>query len=568
LNTKYSDLDLHNFIKSYVKSEGGEVLDVCEEYFTINLPGFMSPRRYTYQPAVSREKKIELIATGSPVLENILQDCLSKGIVASIALREPLISFDKTFKDADFNCELCEKADIEGQTITFCTKSPKCHHRIYNGKIRSTEILKKEPVRFFQFYYSVLFKNKSRKNEELIKILIDEKGSIFECNVLENLEQEVTDYKETIEIEMFDKLKTTADERLDLILKDKKNIFDMLLKKQNTTRLKSLEKKLDEEKLQGSIFKEEKSFDENEWQVRKSEVLLREEESLQTHVSIKFLNLLVIIAQKIDFKIFLTNGSEIESSYIMGITKNPEVKCPECGKVFYEGYATEDGFYLCEECVKQSLETGKIYSKNFNLAIDSAMNEYIEESEGFRCAVCGKLNSKFFEFRCSNDSSSVCYACYSLCAKCEKLFSNKNVRTCKDSGKEYCIEHIVKCDNCGGFIGIDKYRLCEALGKKVCSCTRFGKCILCDQEYSIDSLTLNKCPACRGLTEVMDPSILLLISQYDHSYGKTKKWLFGTNKLNTIAVAKGSFSDTLFVVRGNQVVSSKKISFLNKLRGY
>lgn len=571
MTAKYSTTDLHKFIRSFVESEGGKVVDVCEEYFTIELPDFLNPRKYTYQPAVSREKKIELVATGSQAFEGIVRECLSKGIMSSISLKAkdgPEAYLKNFFKDSDYSCEFCEKADVGGKEISFCTKSPRCYHRINNSKIQSIRILNSGIIRLFQFYFSVLFKNRLRKNEEITKILVDEKGSVYDCDILENPGLEFIDSRETIEIKLFDKLKAVTDETLDFILKDKQNIFDMLLKKQVTNRIKSLEKRLEEEKLQRSISKKNWHFNENEWKIKKDAVLQREGESLKTQLSIKFINLLFITTEKLDFEIHLTNKSKICSSYIVGVTKSAEIECPCCERAFSNGYATEDGLYLCEDCIRQSLETGKIYSKNFNLAIDNTTNEYIEENEGFQCSVCGKLNSRFFEFRCSHDGSSVCYNCYTICAKCAKLFSIKNVERCRDSGNQYCNKHIIRCENCGNPVGIDKYKTCQALGKKVCSCTGFEKCSLCEQEYSTESLVTNKCPACNNLTVVEDRGILYPIIRYAPSYDKAKKWLIGRNKLNSIIVAKGLFSDTLFIVRDNEVVSYKKISFLNKMKGY
>jgi len=48
---------------------------------------------------------------------------------------------------------------------------------------------------------------------------------------------------------------------------------------------------------------------------------------------------------------------------------------------------------------------------------------------------------------------------------------------------------------------------------------------------------------------------------------KNSKWLFGKNALNAIVIAKGFFSNTLYVIEGNQVTYHKTISFLDKLRG-
>jgi hypothetical protein len=562
---------LHKFIKAYVTSEGGDLVDICEEYFTVEFSGQLSPTKYTYQPVVSRESKIDLIATGSPALESIVRDCLSKGILSSVLLRmkeSPEELLRNRFKDIDYSCELCEKVNIKNRELSFCTRSPRCYHRINNAKIESVKIEKSEPLRLFQFYFSVLFRNKLRKNEEMIKILIDEEGNLHHSEILENPDLELIDSTERLDVALFDKLNAIVNETLDSVLEEKKGVFDMPLKRQVVNRLRTLERKLEEERLQRTITKKSWQFDEENWEVQRNAILKGEEEALKTQISVKFLNLLLVRTERIHTEIHLTNNSRIRFSHIVGLSESTELQCPRCKKLFSSGYATEDGFYLCEDCIKQSLETRKIYSSDFDLDIDSTTNEYIEKNEGFRCSVCGSLNSKFFEFRCSHDGSQVCYNCYDVCAKCGKLFSTRYMERCKESGNPYCREHLIRCDNCGSPVGVDKYSTCEALGKKVCSCTKFQSCICCEQQYSTESLVGGKCPACTTLIEVEDRTIISPIVRLHPSLEKTKRWLVGRNSMNSIIIAKSLFSDTLFVLRESDVVYQKKISFINKMKGY
>ena len=92
----------------------------------------------------------------------------------------------------------------------------------------------------------------------------------------------------------------------------------------------------------------------------------------------------------------------------MGINQPSEVTCPICHSTFTEGYATQDGQYVCSECTRQSVDTAKVYSKKAALSLDEKLGEYIEKDGGFICTVCGKKYSKLLEFKCSHDNSSVC----------------------------------------------------------------------------------------------------------------------------------------------------------------
>ena len=554
-----------------MESEEGKLTDVCDEFFEIEYPRSLGPTKFTYQPAIARERKIHLIATGSPALEEIIQECLAKGNLASISLKtgeDPQTYLKNFFKDTPYSCDYCETITLEDKEISFCTTTPRCYQKINNGKITTIEIVRKQPFWLFQFYFSVFFKNKLRKNEEMVKILVDEEGNNYDFDILAQDQFEFTDSEEKMDLDLYDKLKSVVDEKLDSILKDKQIVFDLLLKRQVTGRLRNLKRQLEEEKLERSISKKDTNFDEDKWKADKDATLQREGESLKTVVSIKFLNLLSIRTEKVFFEINLHNNSKIDSSFIVGIDSPARIICSGCGKTFYEGYATEEGSYLCIDCIKQTVDAGKIYSKDCNLPVDAITNEYIEKERSFQCSVCRRLNSKLFEFKCNHNGSSVCINCCTSCTTCGKLFSISNATKSKESGRIYCNEHIIKCDNCNAPLGIDEYKVCRALGKRICSCTKFSKCTLCEQQYSTESLINGKCPACNHLSEASDFSIVSPIVRHDPSRGRTKRWLIGKNRMNSVAVAKGLFSDILFVVEGDTVVHQKTISFINKFRGH
>lgn len=568
---KYSKEPIHQLIRSFAEVEGGEVIDVCEEHFTIKLPNLRDPLKLTYQPVVSREKEIDLIATGSQALESIIKKCLQKGTVCSLSLslKEDLSKLiRKYFKDSEYSCDFCEKVIIGEKEFSFCVKNPRCYHRINNAKIKSIKSVKSEKIQLLQFYFSVFFRNKLKKTEEIIKILLDQTGKLYDYDILENVDADFVDSEEKIDLTSFDSLKLIAYEKLDTLLKNKKNVFDIVLKKEISNRLHKIEEKLEEEKLQQSISKKAHLFNEESWKQKKAKAIEREEQSLGTRISIKFVNLLIVTTNKINFEIVLTNNSKITSSLIVGISDKFEIACPSCKKNFETGYATVDGFYLCEYCIKQSIETGNIYSNDFQLSLDNTTKEFIEMNTGFVCSVCGTLNSRNFEYRCNHDQSPICYKCYDFCSKCEKIFSLHNIETCMESGNKYCNQHIVHCYNCGNPIGIDQHRLCKASGKKLCSCTQFQKCDLCESEYSLGSLENQKCPGCNNLSIPDDESFVSPIIKFNSNYKGKKNWLMGKNAKNLIIISKGRFSDTLFVIEDEKVISSRKLSLFQKMKGY
>lgn len=576
MSSKYSNSQIHKFIRAFVESKDGELIDKSDEVFTIEYPHALSAKEYTYQPVVARERKIPLITTGSPAFQEILEECLENGVLSSVLLKpkgdeESLLK--NHFKDSPFTCEDCDRVIIEKEEISLCVKSPRCYHQINNAKIVSMKINNRERVRFFQFYFSAVFQNKLRpRNEETIMILIDEDGNIagagdfHEYDILENEAVEIEDFQGNLETKVFDKLKIIADENLDSLLKEKLAFFDLPLNKDMKIKLRSYDKRLKEERREKLISKN-RDFDERKWQANHDALLKREEESYRTHIAVKFLNLLVINTDKISFEINLDNNSTIRSSFVLGVNTPSQVTCPECAKTFFEGYATQDSYYLCRDCIRQSIETGRIYSTKQDLALDSTLNEYIEPDLGFVCSVCGKRSSRLLEFKCNHDNSSVCIHDYGLCDKCGHIFSEANLTSSKESGRKLCPKHITNCESCGSPIGIDEYRLCLATGKKLCSCTSFKKCSSCQQEYSSTALKEGRCPACNNLKETVDPLLTRVILDHDSSQRKTTKWLVGRNKMNSVVIAKGVFSNTLYVVENDKVTSQKTISFFDKLRG-
>ena len=542
MNTTYSNTPIHLFIKEYIESENGEVKDVCEEYFTIKTPALLEPIKYTYKPAIAHEKKIDLIATGSPAYNSIIEESLKKGTLSSVNLNT--------------------KVQIQDFIKGFFKD-----HKINNTKINKIEVLGDKKVKLMLFIYSIFINNKLKKNEEVVKILLDETGSRINEDILNNSSLAFEDSKERISVETFDKYESSANEFLDQMIKDKKNIFDLQLKKEVGNKLITLEKKLDDEKLQKSISKKWE-FNEKEWKLKKDSILDKEKESLETFVSVKFLNFLLINTARVLFEVKLNNNAVIKNSLLVGGENNLKIDCPLCNNEIFEGYGTYDDNYVCFECFNQSLDTGEIYSKNFKLNRENTLKEFIEPNSGFICSVCKKQNSKYFEFFCNHDNSKICYMCLESCSKCNKIFSIANLNKSNNTNHHYCPTHIRKCDNCKQFIGIDEIRVCQATGIKVCSCTKFSKCLLCEQEYSNKSIKEGKCPACNNIKDGIESQLISIVKRYNNKMGDTKKWLSGKNEFNHIVIAKGMFSDTLLIIEKGEVIHERKLGLFNKLKGY
>ena len=153
------------------------------------------------------------------------------------------------------------------------------------------------------------------------------------------------------------------------------------------------------------------------------------------------MNLLVINTTKVKAEVTLDNHATIESSFNLGTSYNPEVICPICHRAFCGGYATQDDLYVCGNCVRESIDTGKFYSKRARLTLDETLKEYIEADLGFVCSVCGRKHSRLLEFRCSHDNSSVCISHYDLCDSCGKVFSKANLSYTDEFQRLLCPKH-------------------------------------------------------------------------------------------------------------------------------
>ena len=86
MSTKYSDTKIHAFIKSFVESKKGELIEQSNEVFTVKYPNQTSATEYTYYPALAREKKAVLVTPGSPTFQQILDECLDNGVLCQIAV--------------------------------------------------------------------------------------------------------------------------------------------------------------------------------------------------------------------------------------------------------------------------------------------------------------------------------------------------------------------------------------------------------------------------------------------------------------------------------------------------
>ncbi len=181
MSSKYSETKIHQFIRSFVQSKNGELTEQSNEVFTVKYPNQMNPTEYTYEPAIAREKKLALITFGSQTFQQILTECLEDGALCQI-LVNPKKDFEtlpkEYFKDSVFACQDCSKVTLGEKVACVCVNPQPCYHQINNGKIASVTVVKKEPVRYYRFYYLTSFKNKLRpRNEEIISIGMDEQGN-------------------------------------------------------------------------------------------------------------------------------------------------------------------------------------------------------------------------------------------------------------------------------------------------------------------------------------------------------------------------------------------------------
>lgn len=432
MSAKHPNSKIRTFIGSYVKSKKGELIEQSGEIFSVKYPNQTSATEYTYEPSVAREKKKLLIAPGSPIFKQILDDCLENGILCQVKVNlkgefEALLK--NFFKDSPVDCQECQKIAEGNENFSICEKTQSCYHQINNGKIVSVKIIKEEPVRFYQFYFSAVFRNKLRlKNEELITILIDENANIVSIedfsgkNIWDNEAIEIQDFKAKLNPMAFDELKGAAEKELVAVLKEKLVLFDLPLSKEKEGKLKSFDRRLRRERIEQAI-NNKYDLDLQKWQATYEALMRKEEESLTTNIAVKFINLLVINTSNVSFELKVDNNATIRSAIILGINHIPEVNCQICRNALSEGYATEDSFYVCENCIRQSIDTGKIYSKKAPLKLDETLNEYFEQDAGFVCSVCGKKHSRLLEN--SNAAMTIqAYAFFtSIIAICAAKFS-------------------------------------------------------------------------------------------------------------------------------------------------
>jgi hypothetical protein len=448
-----SQTNIEDFFEAYIKAKNGKIT-FENEILCVTYPD-KAEEEYTYHPTVGREKKVPLIAPGSPAFQQVLRDCQENGLPCQIMLspKEDMeTEVKKHFKDTSFACIDCDKVTVGQKEVSVCVKANSCYHLINCGKISQVKVGKQELVRFFQFYYSVIFYNKLRpKNEEIITVLLDEKANVVEVasfgegNFLADASLAVSDVKGKVKPDLFDQLKDVADEKLKVLLRDKLALFDLPLSREKKAKLRAFEKRLKQERRE-QIFSRKHDFDPLKWQNNYMVLLKREEESYLTNISVKFINLLVINTCKIKFDVMLDNDACIHSALTLGLNQTIDVTCPICKKTFTEGYATQDSQYVCANCIKQSIDSGKVYSKKAALSFDDTLNEYIEQGSGFVCSVCGKRHSRLLEFKCSHDGSSVCIQHYGFCDVCGsgKVYSKDNLSYTDEFKHQLCPKHAGK----------------------------------------------------------------------------------------------------------------------------
>jgi hypothetical protein len=447
------------FFEEYVKAHGGKIVHK-DNLFCVSYPD--KAETFTYCPSVEREKKVPLVAPGSPVFQQVLRECQKNGVPCQIQLtpKEDTLQtiIKRHFKDDDnqFVCIDCDKITLKQNVISVCVKPQNCYHQINYGKITQININKQEDIRYFQFFFSIVFHNKLHsKNEEILTVLLDEKSNLIKITNLNNtdeLSSFITDNaltdsecKSKIKPELFDKLKEIADKQLELLLCKKVTLFDLPLKHEKKVKLKAFEKRLKQERRE-QILSRKRDFDPLKWQNNYQTLLKQEKETYLTNISLQFINLLIINTYKIKFDLTLNNNAIIQSYLTLGLNQTIDLTCPLCKKTFTEGYATQDELYVCKHCIKQSINSGKIYSKKASLSLDATLNEYIEQGTGFICTVCQKRHSNLLEFKCSHDGSSVCIHHYGFCDTCGngKVYSKNNLIYTDEFRHQLCLKHAKK----------------------------------------------------------------------------------------------------------------------------
>jgi hypothetical protein len=447
-----SETNIEDFFEAYVKAKDGK-LTFENDVIYVTYPD--KQEEYTYHPSVGRERKVPLIAPGSPAFQQVLRECQENGVPCQIQLNpkeDMKTEIRRHFKDAEFACIDCDKVTVGQKEVSVCIKPQSCHHQINCAKISQVKVGKQEPVRYFQFYYLVIFYNKLRpKNEEIVTILLDEKANIVETasfgegNFTIDKALMVSEAKGKVKPDLFDQLKGVADEKLETLLRGKVAVFDLPLYREKKAKLHSFEKRLKRERRE-QILSRKHDFDPLKWQNNYQTLLKREEESYLTNIAVKFINLLVVNTCKVKFDLMLDNDAAIHSALTLGLNQTIEVTCPVCKKPFTEGYATQDDQYVCGNCIKQSVDSGKVYSKKAALSLDETLNEYIEQGTGFVCSVCGKRHSSLLEFKCSHDNSSICIQHYGFCDVCgsTKVYSKANLSYTDEFQHQLCPKHAGK----------------------------------------------------------------------------------------------------------------------------
>jgi outer membrane protein OmpA-like peptidoglycan-associated protein len=448
-----SKTNIENLFETYIKTKNGKIT-LKNNIINVTYPNKQEPEKYTYSPFIGREQKIPLISPGSPAFQQILRECQKNGITCQIRLnpKENIeTNIKQYFKDTKTVCIDCDKITIEQKTINICTKQKNCYHQINNGKIVQIKTGKQEAIRYFQFHYTVTFHNKLRpKNEEIITIWLDENANVSEthfdnCNSITDKNILFSEDKSKVKPGLFDQLKETADKLLQNLICEKVALFNLPLNREKNFRLRAFEKRLKQERRE-QILSHKRDFDPLKWQNNYQTLLKKEEESYLTNISIKLVNFLVINTYKIKFDLILNNNALIHSTLTLGLNQPIEVTCPICKKKFAEGYATQDSLYVCKNCIKQSIDSNKIYSKKVNLSLDNLLNEYIEQDTGFICTVCRKRYSHLLEFKCSHDNSSICIQHYDFCDICgnEKTYSKDNLTYTNEFKHQLCPKHTKK----------------------------------------------------------------------------------------------------------------------------
>jgi hypothetical protein len=457
--TTAATTDVERFFEAYIKAKEGKI--TCKNgLIHVTFPD--KQESYTYCPSVNYEKNVPLIASGSPIFQQILRECQKNGVLCQIQLDQKEDALQTTirrhFKDDDnFVCIDCDKVTLKQKVVSVCVKPQTCRHQIYYSKIRQINIDKKEYVRYFQFFFSIVFYNKLRsKNEELLTVLLDEKTNIIKITNLANNNEEyspfmvdntlkISECKDKVKPELFDQLRSVVDKKLETLIREKVALFDLPLYCEKKAKLRLFEKRLKQERRE-QILSRKHNFDPLKWQNNYQLFLKKEEETYLTNISIQFINFLVINTYKIKFNLTLNNNAVIYSTLILGLNQTLNITCPLCKKTITEGYATQDELYVCNKCVKQSIDTGIVYSKKVTLSFDNTLNEYIEQGSGFICSVCQKRHSNLLEFKCSHDNSSVCIHHYGFCDVCgnEKVYSKDNLTYTDEFKHQLCPKHAKK----------------------------------------------------------------------------------------------------------------------------